>query len=87
MSEDPMDTVWMQLYKQERTKNICMQGASPDGVHTACFDCLHGGRPPTHPLHIACCMQSQGLYMVHRITQQRVCLSRGPPTVICKDKV
>lgn len=39
----------MRLYTQEHAKKNCMQGTMPDGVHTTCFDCLHGGRPPAHP--------------------------------------
>jgi hypothetical protein len=35
---------------------MCMQGSRTHGAHTSWFDCVHGGRPSTHPhiLHAAC---------------------------------
>jgi hypothetical protein len=52
MLQKPINKIATRLYKQEGAKIVCMQGASPDGVHTAGLDCLQ--RPPAHTPSLYC---------------------------------
>jgi hypothetical protein len=45
-------------------------------------------RQPTHPQLVYCMQHARtGLHMSYQMTMKRVCVSRGPQAVICKNKV